>query len=458
MPWLDDASFGFFAVPAAFRLAQSPCYNEGRIYGMDISSGAAVSALLSDKHDKVNNPALYDQQPNMTVPFRVLDLCCAPGLKLCAIADYLSSPSPALQQQQPENSVVVGVDVSEGRIAICKRIVQKYHVHPETSGKTQEQSDKVGIRLYCGDGTTFGQPQEHPPPQPRNHDLQQPGANGLPNLVFDSETAIEENTVTGKRKRMNKSARARERKRLKSLIAEDFIPGGESNNNQSQSDESKIKSGVWKAKQFDRVLVDAECSTDGSLKHIQKQMMSDVRNDNAIASKLVDDAKLAELVQLQKELAANAFRLLKPGGLMVYSTCSMSEDQNENVVAWLLNEFVGSAFIVPVAFGNLSPSKAEPGHQDRITEGKYGVRFHPGALPDKSDATDGDDMFYGGGFFLSKIGKMGTGSSDKQQDLMPFEEEEDDDDFKELSPKRLVLKRAEHVSDASSSSDDESSA
>ncbi len=115
IPWLDDC-FGFHAIPGDFSLAQSKAFRSGRIYGMDVSSGAAVAALLSGHEIKHN--------------VRVLDLCCSPGLKLCMIADLLSC-----------SSTVVGVDISKERLAVCKRVVKKYHVDRETSGHTPACDD-----------------------------------------------------------------------------------------------------------------------------------------------------------------------------------------------------------------------------------------------------------------------------------------------------------------------------
>ena len=399
---------------------------------MDISSGAAVAALLSDRYDmKKNGPTnpntdtinntvnnnssenqvtandpLPESSTNTYVapsqacskttqqqPFRILDMCCAPGLKLCAIADYLSSANPLLQETSKQN-VVVGVDVSETRIAICKRILQKYHVHPKTSGHIADddnpQSDKTRIRLYCCDGTTFDQP----------HNISRDG-NQQRKLVFDSETASEERAVTGKRKRMNKSARARERKQLKSLVAMDF--------------EDADSNTIWKAKCFDKVIVDAECSTDGSLKHIQKQINKRSANVNVnandVAAKLMDSDELSKLVQLQKNLAASGFRLLKPGGTMIYSTCSLSEDQNEMVVAWLMNEFSETAFVVPISFSRFfSPQHNQNSTgSPNITEGELGVRFHPNLPPKRTENGEAhctsSQLCFGGGFFLAKIGK-----------------------------------------------------
>merc|ERR1711862_1040698 len=118
-------------------------------------------------------------------------------------------------------------------------------------------------------------------------------------------------------------------------------------------------------------------------------------------SQLTDSKQLAGLVRLQKGLIRSGFRLLKKGGLMVYSTCSLSEDQNEGVVKWLLDNFE-EAFVIPVHFADTNKRSNEKG---MIREGKYPgtVRFSP-VLP--SDPVVSPTVeYYGGGFFLAKIGK-----------------------------------------------------
>jgi 16S rRNA C967 or C1407 C5-methylase (RsmB/RsmF family) len=404
--WLPE-QLGFYMLPGNFRLVQSECYREGRIYGMDVSSGAAVGALLTDRYDKKSN--LSDTTrgdgardtdgmltPTTREPFRVLDLCCAPGLKLCAIGDFLTAENTV---PPANNSVVVGVDVSENRIAICKKILHKYHLQSAPSLLEQpSKSNKrhVRIRVYCSDGTTLDQ---------WKHD-----DNNLPTLVFDSHTALEDTAVTGKRKRMNKSARSRERKRLKGLSTVDFYKQPlaakkESSDNSTGSHNDDGKG--WKAKPFDRVLVDAECSTDGSLKHIQKQIQQ--QPAEGVAPMLMNATKQSKLVELQKKLASTGFCLLKPGGVMVYSTCSLSHDQNENVVSWLLETFSDTAEMIPVDFS----SAMHGGHamtRPRLSEGPLGVRFKPytasmeGKAPEEGAAPNATRLV-GGGFFLAKIRK-----------------------------------------------------
>lgn len=41
----------------------------------------------------------------------------------------------------------------------------------------------------------------------------------------------------------------------------------------------------------------------------------------------------------QKRLFAQAVQLLKPGGTLVYSTCTINVRENEQMVAWALSEF-----------------------------------------------------------------------------------------------------------------------
>lgn len=44
----------------------------------------------------------------------------------------------------------------------------------------------------------------------------------------------------------------------------------------------------------------------------------------------------------------NGFRLTKAGGIIVYSTCSLSRAQNEDVVAWFLAKMQGRAILEPL--------------------------------------------------------------------------------------------------------------
>lgn len=344
-----SSSWAFYSLPSDFNVAQSMAYKAGRIYGQDVSSGAAV-ALLMESSVKAASDAASD---------RILDLCCAPGLKLCAILDWLDSNRPAGQEHR--EVTVVGVDISEHRLDIAKNVIHKYHIDPKSSGqRSLGRAHVPRIRLYLGDGTTFGMNVHEEIPHC--------------SLVFDSDVAREEQIHMGERKRKNKSSKARVRKRLQELDFEEF---GASDSNAD---------GL-----FDRVLVDAECSTDGSLKHVKKLLQDSARpSGGGIITCLSDVKKMNELLDLQKRLATRGFRLLRPGGCMVYSTCSLSERQNEDVVAHLLRSSK-DAVLVPIPMEMFGESRF-------IKEGSLQgtLRFMP-------NMDSGEQ--YGGGFFLARVKK-----------------------------------------------------
>ncbi len=85
------------------------------------------------------------------------------------------------------------------------------------------------------------------------------------------------------------------------------------------------------AESFDYVLADVPCSGLG-----------------VVASKpeiklTTDLSRYDELVELQKKIAGNAFRCLKPGGRMMYSTCTLNKNENEELAKHLLSSAPVSA-------------------------------------------------------------------------------------------------------------------
>ncbi|KAJ9703736.1 hypothetical protein PVL29_005146 [Vitis rotundifolia] len=107
--WLPN----FYSLPPQIHIANSIAYKEGKIYGIDAASGAAVSALNVSEGD------------------HVLDLCAAPGAKLCMMLDLIGN-----------SGSVTGVDVARHRLAACRTMIQKYAL-----------GDRC--RLFVADGTTF---------------------------------------------------------------------------------------------------------------------------------------------------------------------------------------------------------------------------------------------------------------------------------------------------------------
>ena len=75
---------------------------------------------------------------------------------------------------------------------------------------------------------------------------------------------------------------------------------------------------------FDGVLVDAPCTATGT-----------IRRHPDIAW-LRQETDIAPLATLQKRLVQNAVGMLKPGGMLVYCTCSLEPEEGEAVIAALL--------------------------------------------------------------------------------------------------------------------------
>lgn len=76
---------------------------------------------------------------------------------------------------------------------------------------------------------------------------------------------------------------------------------------------------------FDRVLVDAPCSGTGTLRR------------NPEIRWRISAADIADLSARQKQLLFNASRVVKPGGRLVYSTCSVEREENESVAQEFLD-------------------------------------------------------------------------------------------------------------------------
>lgn len=96
--------------------------------------------------------------------------------------------------------------------------------------------------------------------------------------------------------------------------------------------------------QYNKVLVDAQCTHDGSIKHIRKHAENKWCGFDLSQ---FSEGNLTKLHQLQLDLLENGFRLLKPGGTLIYSTCSLSPGQNEEIIAKFMERNRESAVGLP---------------------------------------------------------------------------------------------------------------
>ena len=79
---------------------------------------------------------------------------------------------------------------------------------------------------------------------------------------------------------------------------------------------------------FDVVLADVPCSAEGRMDLSDKRSMAFWSQKNIIAH-----------AKTQRRLLRSAVRALKPGGHLVYSTCTLAPEENEFMMAWVLSEF-----------------------------------------------------------------------------------------------------------------------
>lgn len=82
---------------------------------------------------------------------------------------------------------------------------------------------------------------------------------------------------------------------------------------------------------FDKILLDAPCSGSGTY---------------SIKEKTFNKELITRSVKTQEELINKAVKILKKGQEMIYSTCSILEQENENIIKKLLNK--GIVEIIPI--------------------------------------------------------------------------------------------------------------
>lgn len=364
----------------------------------DQSGGSELKSLVSmDASSFVAILALCPREAGESdrAPLRVLDLCCAPGMKLIAIADCLSPCA-----------LVVGVDASLDRALSCRSLLsqhlsrrpfvlaaakreqqQKRNASDGEEGdekSAESQAPSLGdfghCRLYFGDGTRFGA--RVAPPRAEEGlrcEASDPAKTsrqeryGLARLRAQIARNIATTTATGtaqeeqqeKEQQIDAEPSAqrlparRARHRLSDpqaakdgdenlfacLWESEGCPPLRRDDNEDEDDEDETL-------RFDRVLVDAECTHDGSVSHLAKfrlanfgakspaAMASATSNNSSSGNETAIADQLRDLTALQLRLLLNGYRALsrRPGAALVYSTCSMSRLQNEGVVERFLGE------------------------------------------------------------------------------------------------------------------------
>ena len=128
---------------------------------------------------------------------------------------------------------------------------------------------------------------------------------------------------------------------------------------------------------FDRVLLDTPCSGEG---RFIAEIPGTYRNWSVRSVK--------ELSKIQRKLIKSGYNALKPGGIMVYSTCTLNLEENENILRWALENLNLKMMDI-----NLDIKGAIPG--DSLNT-KFGIEKAIKILPTKETE----------GFFVAKLKKI----------------------------------------------------
>lgn len=138
---------------------------------------------------------------------------------------------------------------------------------------------------------------------------------------------------------------------------------------------------------FDRVLLDAPCSMHGT---------DTPSTDNP-----------SKMARLQRWLLRSAVSACKPGGVIVYSTCTTAVEENEEVIDWILRKDQGKVQVEPVVIP--SEAKRSPGPPPTLlpalTTTASGIPLHPSIVHCMRVAKSGDFE----GFFVAKMRRVENG-------------------------------------------------
>jgi len=131
--------------------------------------------------------------------------------------------------------------------------------------------------------------------------------------------------------------------------------------------------GDYLENEFDAILLDAPCSGEGTVR----------KDPDAFKNWSLEH--VAEITNIQKQLLVSAFKALKPGGQLVYSTCALNFSENQGVCQYLIDTFNDTISTIDL-------SELFPGANESVTEQGY-LHIWP-------------QIYDSEGFFIAKFTKL----------------------------------------------------
>ena len=279
-----------YSLPQNTKINNLPFYKTGDILGIDFSSTLVVKSLSPKPGEKI------------------LDMCCCPGAKLLYIADIVSKKlrSPEFLDLEKE-SLVVGNDINGERLHICKALVKK------------SEFESL-IKISNQDAVIFDYKEQEE------------------SIQFDKVLVDVECTHDGSFKHMVKFIKPGNDHYTKKIKKEKHVD--------PKKPESKISNNERKRRLNQQILHQKH-------KELTKKYFSDYDKKNEwtkedFETRVLDKKKLELLGKLQQDVLFRGFEILKENGTIVYSTCSLSKSQNEDIITNLIEKVKDTGFQVEI--------------------------------------------------------------------------------------------------------------
>lgn len=141
---------------------------------------------------------------------------------------------------------------------------------------------------------------------------------------------------------------------------------------------------------FDYILLDVPCSGWGTV------------DKNPRVMRLWKGKRLEPLINLQKQLIKKAYKLLKPGGKLIYSTCTTNPRENQEQINWALNKFSFDLIFLQEVRGFVCDTS-------NPLPGTLAIKGHE---------------YYSQGFFIASLKKSGSLDVEVNSDLNRCESKE----------------------------------